>query len=321
MATESSFAIPPASFTNTNCVRHIKMDLRNNIGILERRDKTGHRSATIGVKGRGFGSWTYEGSLAPSGTAGTAPDFEPLMVAAMGQAPTLTGGQLVYTFLDTPIPSFSMASYRTPSTLNQRIATGCIVKTIMFNFGQDVAEFTAEGDCHNVVESDNFSFATAEEKCGLSVFPPEPSSPVTNGGIIAGFTGLITIDGNAIVRIRNLQVKMDTQGDVVKDTFGFYYPTDIEAGVRLVTCTFSLYEDDEAAEQALRQVSISKTPVDISAVVGAVSGSIVECDLTQVLLASPTSDDSGLRYVQSWPESRAYGTSITALNELTVKIY
>ena len=50
-------------------------------------------------------------------------------------------------------------------------------------------------------------------------------------------------------------------------------------------------------------------------------GSIVECDLTNVLLATPTSDDSGLRYVQSWPESRAYGTSITSLNELTVKIY
>lgn len=321
MHSETSFGVPPTSFANSDCVRHIKIDVRNNISTLIRRDKTGHRSATLGVKGHGYGTWSYEGSLAPSGTAGTNPDFEPLLVAAMGQAPTLTGGQLVYTFVDTPIPSFSMASYRTPATLNQRVATGCIVKTLMLNFGQDIAEFTVEGDCHNVIESDYFSMSSVEEKCGWTVFPTEPTSPVTNGGIIAGFTGSITIGGNLQVRIRNLQVKLDNQADVIKDTFGFYYPNDTEAGVRLVTVSFSLYEDDSAAEQALRQASISKTPVDIQSVVGTVAGSIVEADLKNVQLASPGDDDSALRYVINWPESRAFGTSITTLDELILKVY
>ncbi len=319
MADQSSFDTVP-TFGNSNAVRHIKVDISNEIATLVRRDKTGSRSATLGIKGRSFGKWSYEGSLAPSGVAGTAPDFEPLIKAIFGQAPSVGGGIRTYTFVDDPILTFGLASYRTPSTLNQRIAYGCVVNEATFNVGADIAEWTASGEAKYVIESDYFGDASTEEKGGLSVFPTEPGAPVTNGGIIAGFTGLIVIGGNTQVRIRTAQIKINNGAAVIKDTFGTYLPDDVEGDLRNVTLTFTLYEDDTAAQKAIREATITKTPVDADITVGTVTGSIVEFLLKNVQLAAYTLDDSARRYSLTVPESRAFGTSITSKDEITIKI-
>lgn len=309
-----------ASLGNSNYCRHIKLMVKNNVDVLIRRDKTGTRSQTLGVKGREYGSWSYEGSLALSGTAGTVPDFDPILQSIFGQASTSGGGGVVYNFVDTPNMPITIASYRTPSTLNQKIGVGCLVNKAVFKIGEDIAEFTAEGDAKYVVESDYFSSALTEELCGLGSFPAEPGSPVSHGGIIAGFTGAITIGGNAQIRIRTATITIEPQAKVVRDTFGFYTPQTTEADFRMVTMAAQLYEDDSTAQQALRVAALNKTPLAASLTVGTVAGNIANFTLNNILLASPDSDDSGLRYSMNFPESRAFGTSITSRDECVVTL-
>ncbi len=319
VANQSNFLTVP-SFGNTNAVRHIKANAKNDVALLVRRDKTGSRTATQGVRGRSFGTWSYEGSLAPSGVNGTAPDFDPIFQAIFGKASAAANGGLQYTFQDDPIKTFAMAIYRTPNTLNQKIAYGCAVNEATFNIGQDIAEWTATGECRFVVESDYFSSASTDEKGGLGAFPAEPGSPVTAGSIIAGFTGLINIGGSEIVRIRTATVKINNGAAVIKDTFGKYLPDDVEGDERNVTLSFNMYEDDTAAQQAIRRATITKTPVDADLTVGTVAGSIVQFQLKNVQLASYDSDDSARRFSLTVPDSRAFGTNLTSLDEIKITI-
>lgn len=283
-----------ATVGNSNCMRAIKVSLSNDVSTLVRRDKTGSRTATVGVKGREFGRFSLEASLSPNGTPGTAPDFEPILRSVFGQSPTtptgtatvsgasnatpivittsaahaLTSGDLVtlsavggntaangawvinvltattfellgsagnavyttggtvsrvcrrYTFVDDPLLQFSLWSYRQPATLSQRVAFGCAPAEMTLNLGQDVAEFSVSGECKFVLESDYFSTANAEERGGISAMPIEPAAPVTNGGLIAGFSGRAVIGGSTIARIRTATVKVNNGAALVKDTFG-----------------------------------------------------------------------------------------------------
>lgn len=308
------------TFGNSNALRHIKVTMDNDIALLIRRDKTGSRSATQGVRGRGFGKWSYEGSMAPSGVNGTIPDFDPIFQALFGQASASAGGGVQYTFADTPIVTFSMASYRQPSTVNQRIAFGCTVDEATFNVGQDIAEWTATGESKFVLESDYFSSASTEEKGGLGGFPSEPGSPVTNGGIIAGFTGSVSMGGTSIARLRTAVIKVKPQNVLIKDTFGHYLPDDTAGDVRIVTVVPTLYEEDVAGVQALHTAAITKAPLDMSFTIGTVAGSIVNFALKNVQLMATQYDDSGLRYSNSFGESRAFGTSITSKDEIVITI-
>lgn len=307
-----------ASLGNNNYVRHIKAGLTNEIATLIRRDKTGARTRTLGVRGRGYGKWSYEGSLAPSGVNGTTADFDPLMQSVFGQAAASANGGLQYSFTDLPILAFTYASFRQPSTLQQRIAYGCVTQMVTFNIGQDIAEFTAEGEARFVLNSD---YTPTSEEAGLgSVSYTEPSAPVSHGGIIAGFTGSISIGGNDIARIRTAQVKIDAGNFVIKDTFGHYIPDDTEGDVRIVTLSFTMYDTDEAAQQTIRNAAITKTPVDANLTVGTVAGSIVNFFLKNVQLASYQYDDSGRRFSLTMPESPAFGTSITSKDEIKITL-
>src|SRR4051794_26013842 len=97
-----------------------------------------------------------------------------------------------------------MGSFRQPSTIAQRAAFGCVVNRATFNLGQDgAATWNAEGEAKWVLSSTQFSASNAEQKGGLTAFPSEPGSPVTNGGIIVGFTGSIQLAGNSLATLRN----------------------------------------------------------------------------------------------------------------------
>lgn len=382
-----------ANVANGNCMRHIKVTLSNEVSTLVRRDKTGSRSATVGVKGREFGRFALEASLAPNGTAGSAPDFEPILKAVFGQSPTtptgtvsvsgatnaspivvttathsLASGDLVnitgitgntaangiwvinvlsgttfellgssgnaaygtggtvskvcrkYTFVDDPLLQFALWSFRQPSTLAQRVAYGCSPNEMTFNLGQDISEFSVSGECKFVLDSDYFSSATAEEKGGISAMPTEPSSPTTNGGIIAGFTGRAVIGGATIARIRTATIKISNGSALVKDTFGKSMADEIEADQRSVTVSFNFYDTDDASIKAIKNAGITKTPMDFIFNLGTVTGSTVVLWLKQVQLETPALDDGQRRFSASVAESRAYGTSPTAKDELVMFI-
>lgn len=325
-ASDGTIAI--GSFGNTNYCRHIKVELDNEIATLVRRDKTGARTATVGVRGRSSAKWSYEGSLAPSGTLGSTADFDPIMQAIFN-GPAVSGASpgsgvgtaLVYgPFVDQPNKTFSMASFRQPSSVRQRIGFGLTVDEATFNLGADIAEWTANGTGKFVIDSEYFDSASTDEKGGLGSFPTEPGAPVSHGGIIAGFTGSFRLNGAVVGRIRTAQIKIKNGNVMVKDTFSHYTPDDTMGDTRMVTLQATMYEDDSAGQQALRVASTTKTPVDADITLGTVSGSIVNFYLKNVQLAAFTTDDSSLRYSNTIPESRAFGTNITSRDECTISL-
>lgn len=382
-----------ATLSAGDAVRHIAVTLDAAVGTLVRRDKTGSRTATAGSRGRSAGDWSFEASLAPNGTPGTVPDFEPLLKSVFGQASTVNSGSnsvtgatnatpivitaaghtladgdlvtisgvggntaangiwvvdnvagndfelvgsagnaaytsggtaseanLKYSFVDQPILPFTLWSFRQPSTVTQRCAYGCIPQELTLNLGQDVAEFSASGRCRFVTDTAYFSSGDVDETGGLSAFPSEPASPVTNGGIIAGFTGRAVLGGSNIARIRQATVKCSNGGAVVTDNFGSYLPDETEGAERNVTVAFSLYDSDEAAVDAIKVASITKTGVEFIFNIGTVVGSTVVVRLKGVQIESPRHDDSGNKFVLDYPESRAFGSSLTSLDELTMWI-
>src|SRR5690348_13456642 len=79
----------------------IRMRLTSETSVIIRPDKTGSRSQTAGIKGRTFGRWSAEMSLAGNGAAGSLPDCDPLLVGLFGQDATIaSGASCTYTFAE-----------------------------------------------------------------------------------------------------------------------------------------------------------------------------------------------------------------------------
>ncbi len=300
--------------TNSNACRLIKASMDNINPVLERRDKFGSFTPPAGVKGRVSGKWSFEASLV-NGTSGV-PDADPLFQLLFSNAPT--GG--VYTLAKNQNVSANLWDYRDPSTAAQRVALGAVMTQAQINLGQDIAEWTCEGECRYVLNSlllPNISTVLsmlsssdlAAAKGGLVTFPSEPGSPVTHGNIIAGFTGQLTVAGNVLATVQTATIKIVTGVELVKDTFGTYFPQGLQRVTRKVTFAFTLYEDDSAGQEAIYEAAESKTPIEALCQIGTVAQNTFTFDVKGIQLDSPSRDDSNPRFKISYPDSVAHGTS------------
>jgi hypothetical protein len=398
-----------ATVGNANACRFIRMELQNEVALLERADKTGTRSMEGMVGGRRMGRWSIEMSLVGNGTPGVAPDADPLLYAIFGQTAavgvgstavtsstdatpivvscgahgipsgsfevvTVTGhtintnangtwyafaassttltlcgsignGQgagaggtasrvkLQYTFVD-EIAQFSLWSFRTPTTLDQRVGNTCLVTESTFNFNQDVATWQANGDCYWVLRSKDYGNSDVYQKGGLLTFPPEPTAPVTSGNIIPGFTGRFvagqaasTTDGAtfstgsaSFPTIRNATIRVQTNNLLVRDTFGSYYPSLPEGDVRNITLTFNVYDDDTVAVNTIKSWGDNKIPVDFAINLGTNVGNTFVFLLKNVYLAAHVLGDGQLRFDASYADSRATTTSLAVRDEFSLVI-
>ena len=197
----------------------------------------------------------------------------------------------------------------------------CVVQEATFNLGQDgAATWSCQGEGAALLTSNGFSDADATTRGGLNAFPTEPVSPTTNGGIIAGFTGAVTVGGDTIAVIRTATVRVQTQNMLVKDTFGSYYPVLTEGGERTVQTSFSMYDSDDTSTENIKQASYDKTPVVITYQVGTIAGNIWTFTLNNVQLATYELNDQQLRFTLDMGESRSYSTDLTSLDELELVI-
>ena len=397
-----------ASVGNSNACRFIRMELQNEVALLERPDKTGTRSQEGMVGGRKMGRWSIEMSLVGNGTSGTVPDADPIFQAIFGQTAAIgtgtaaissstnaspivvtcggahgiasgaieivsiaghatntnangvwlayanstsgltligstgngvgSGGtvsrvKVSYTFVDA-ITQFALWSFRTPSTLDQRVGNNCVVTEATFNINQDVATWSANGDCFWVADSINFSLLDTYQQGGLVLFPTEPATPVTNGTIIPGFTGRF-VAGQSVATttaatyaagaytfptIRNGTIRVQTQNQLVRDTFGSYYPTLTEGDVRNITLSFNVYDDDSTQVNTLKYWGDQKIPVDFVINLGTVIGNIFTFYLKNVYLASSVLGDGQLRFDAAYADSRATTSTLAVRDEFSLTI-
>lgn len=238
----------------------------------------------------------------------------------VGTTGTVSKAVVKYALDDTIIP-FCAWSFRQPSTIDQRVAFDCVVNTATFNLGQDgAATFSMDGEAAWVLSKNRFAnVAVAAQKGGLSAFPSQPSTPVTNGGIIAGFTGNALFKGAKLAGLRTASVNIGPANAPVKDTFGSFIPTGAEGDVRNVTTQFSIYEDDSTAFKDLCQAAEDKTAIETVYQIGTVAGStvILHCQGVQLI---PPSREEQRRYIANFPAAPCNGSSLTAKNEVTMWI-
>jgi len=247
--------------------------------------------------------------------------------AGVGSGGSVSKVIVKYTLSD-DITFFTLWSFRQPSSVDHRVAHTCIVNQATFNLGQDVATWTASGDTMWVLSSKSFGSADAYQRAGLTAFPAEPATPVTNGNIIPGFTGrfvmgptaTIGTNAKAFPSVRNLTVTARTENAHIKDTFGSYYATSTEGGERNIAATFNVYDDDSDEVQALKLAADAKTPQNAYITVGTEAGNTFTFILRNIYLASNTLGDGQLRFDVSFGESRATSSSLALKDEFELVI-
>jgi hypothetical protein len=239
--------------------------------------------------------------------------------------------KLTYTFID-DITQFTLWSFRTAATLDQRVGHTCVVTEMTFNLNQDVATWQANGDCLWVLRSKDFGTADIYQAAGLAVFPPEPTTPVTSGSIIPGFTGRFVAGASsttasvyataavAFPTIRNATIRIQTNNLLVRDTFGSYYATLTEGDVRNITLSFNIYDDDSTAVNTLKTWGDQKIPVDFVLNLGTVVGNTWVHYLKNVYLASHVLGDGQLRFDASYADSRATTSNLGVRDEYALII-
>jgi len=301
--------------TATEASRHIKLNMFNQTQLLRRRDKTGSRSQTAGVRGRTVARWTWESSLYGSGTPGTVPDYDVLLQMIFGQAATAG----VYSLTDT-IVTGNLWSFRRPSTADQRVVIGAVLQNFQFNLGQDVAEWTCDGIGLGMLTSKGYATADDDLKGGLGSFPSEPGTQTyLDAGLIAGFTGSIEVDGVTLAAIRTATIKGSTGNALVEDAFGHYYPVDPEGDERKFSFSFNAYDDDTAGMAQLKEAAEKKTEITANITVGTVAGNTFTFTIAGVQMDQSQLDDSGRSYVVNFGDGQANSSTATALDELTME--
>jgi hypothetical protein len=302
-----------------DAVRHIQCSLKPVVTTLQRRDKSGTRSLIAGKRGRQSGTWSLSASLVHGTAADSIPDYDPLYEAAFGQAATVTAGANLSYHLSDTIKFFTLWRYLGDSGApNHQCSWGNVVRRMVFNIGQDVAEFSAEGESGWVLNSRAFAGSSAFEKGGLTSFPTEPVSGTSTGEMIEGFIGQITLAGAVIADITTATITVDFGSELVKNTFGSRVPTGAEGDARRVSVAFSIFNSDSATLDALIDASVTKAKVDANMYVGETVGSFYEFVVKGLQLESPDYDSSQRRMTLNFPDSTAFGTNETTKDELVM---
>lgn len=252
-----------------------------------------------------------------------------------GATGAATNSSVAYTLSDSSDVYFALWSYRTPSTLDQRVGHTCTVSEMTFNINQDVATWSANGSCEWVLRSSQFSSADSTQKGGLVLFPTEPVSPVTHGAIIPGFTGNFAM-GQSLASsssaaafvagfasyptIRNATISIQTANMLVRDTFGSYYATMTEGDVRVVSISYSVYDDDSTQVASMKNFADVKTPVDFFVTLGTQQFNTWSFWVKNVYLASHNLGDGQLRFEAAFDRSRATTSTLAVRDEIGIYI-
>ncbi|MCC6591607.1 MAG: hypothetical protein IT168_33280 [Bryobacterales bacterium] len=312
-----------ATLAAANCMRHTKCSLTAEQAYIQSSDKTGSISATRGRPGARGGRWSLEYEARPNGVAGQKPDCDPILEAAFGQAATVVASTSVTYSLANAIKSFTLGRFRQPSTVMQQVGIGCVLQELGFSFEQAAnCKFTANGSSLWVPDSVTFSSLDATGKGGLGAFPPEPASPVTNGEPVNGLAGTATLDGSSQAQIRSASVRMSMAVEIPRDRlFAGQYGSSPERDVLGAYVDLTVVDEDIAAVTGLYSKALSGTPVDIVLEAGSVTGNRFKWTLKNCLLPMPELDDSARKWASNLRGIRAYSTSLTSLDEVSLMVY
>ncbi|MEN6533792.1 MAG: phage tail tube protein [Bryobacteraceae bacterium] len=307
-----------ATVANSDAFRIISLKTKGDTGEIQRPSKTTNLSRTVGVLGKKNGSWSATVELAGSGAAGTVPDIDAFLHAALGKAGTVVTGVSVTYAPEDASPSLAIYNFRDPATLEQLVALGCVVEQMKLNIGQEQSTIEFSGSCRFVSPSEGFSSLDATAKGGLTAFPTRPSAPTYAGTMALGMYGSATLDGSAYTTVRSLAITVDFARSLSDDVlFNGAYPGSPQQSIRSATVEFELTDDDSAAGESMKAKCRAKTPMDLVFVIGATAGNIWTITLNDVQVTSPDYEDGqsswGVKYIGT-----AHATDESSKDEITI---
>lgn len=308
--------------TGSNCCLITSFNTQASQGEIQRPDKTGSLGELTGIPGRRSASWSASLSTAGSGAAGTPPDSDKFLQLIFGAAPQTVASTSVTYNLSDANPSASIWNYNQPSTACQYVAIGAIATASKFQIGGDVPMLDISGPALWVYDSAQQADGTTDSiaKGGIAGALPAEPSPTTNGKPPAGFSGVITLDGNTYTSLRTATINLNVARDLPLDVFNSYYGGNPVPGIRTITCDFNLYDDDGSNLQSLRQKGFNKSLVQLVFQWGTVAGNIWTLTLKNVMLPVPTIDYGSARRALSFAGCRAHDTTIGAKDALTLAL-
>lgn len=318
---ESQYGITPngngiSNLDGGDAASIISCELNPTVELYDSEYKTGSRSIAPGQAGRRVGSFRLSLPLKGSGTPGVPSDYDPILMSAFGQHQINTGNSVVYTIVDNPAQTFSLFRFRTPSQLFQQLGISCIPTRTTFTLGQNMANWTCEGDCMFVTDSENFPTLDAIAQAGLTQFPAEPTNPIVNGVQCQGFVGSLVVDGNTLVNIQQMTITCDWGWTQNRTFFGTYYPAGVLGGLRRCVLSCEAYDDSSAAMKDLRAKGLSKTTMGCAATIGTTPGNIHQFNLNNMQIDYPNLVDTGDRFGLRFGAWIAHESSPGAKDEL-----
>ena len=313
-----------ATLAGSDACKHIRLELPGFGGnVITSAAKTGALGRLAGIEGRSGGNaWRAEIPFQMSGTAGTPPDMDAILEAIVGQAGVDSGGTSVVYSLSDAVPGLTLYSFRTvggsATNVAQRCAWGALVDDFEIATVDGELVIRVGGPCSFVLPSIGFASFSAAQKAGLSAFPSEPS-PTYVGNIIPGFIGSLTINAVSTFKVESFSIRGRLNRSL-RYAFGSRVPTVPIAGVRDITASIRIFEENEAAVNTLRDLQRSKTAVDISLVFGDTAGYTATFALNGVVFGSESLDDSSPEYVLGFADTPDSMTNSTTSDEMVITL-
>ena len=220
-------------------------------------------------------------------------------------ASSSTGPTVVYQPAEV-LNSVTIYDYWSPGTAVQRILSGAALDKLTVKVNGDFHEFDISGQAQDVLDTASFTSGQS----GLTAFPAEPTVAPQNYSIIPGHLGQVWLGSlpNRFFTLTSAQIAFNNNIDLREREFGTMLPSAISPGLREVTVDFSLYQQDNAATQALYQAARQKSPISVMIQLGQQQGQLFGIYLKSVIPEVPEFSDAETRQQWQFQNCRAQGS-------------
>jgi hypothetical protein len=171
----------------------------------------------------------------------------------------------------------------------------------------DFHEFEFKGQARDIIDTTSFTAGQG----GVQAFPAEPALSAYSYSPVPGNLGQIWLGviPNQFLSVCSASVEIRNNADMRTCEFGSSLPQGVSPGRREVSISLELFEQDDAATEALYQAARQHIPMGVMFQLGQAGGSLLGVYLRSVVPVVPEFDDRDTRLHWKFEDVRAQGTS------------
>lgn len=309
-----------ATVATADGVQFIDCNLSADSNKIKSRVRSGNLGQLAPRRGRRTASFSLEVPLQGSGTAGTVPDMDAILIGLFGAAGTVSAGVSVTYAIAAVNVGLTLWKFKDPAGSNapNQVGVGALINEFEISGGEEAeSSLVVRGPLVDVIEKPNFSSLTTAEKFGLTSFPSEPAATTFLGTPALAFTGSVTINGVSTFQLRSFRIT-GNMGRNLRYAHGQYAVSVPNNVPRSILVDFSLYEEDTANQAALRHLGRTGGTFDASIVIGETAGNIFTFPLNNLVIGTVTEESGGAESILNFNGCEASITNASSNDELSV---